>query len=855
MRNMYGFKGLFLAGLVLLLGVTWLEAQQKYSYKDVEKWHHWSLINLFSMDLNNLDDVSAEYIGFTYVPGRVGLGANLIKARVHSENEQGFYVDFVPVNLLYVLGTNKGWMLSCELKTPPYSAYMLEEHESGEDYFSFFPYAEGKLKLDLKTILTLSVGYRVSFNDRMSQIAKLNSGPFASLTLGIRGIYKSEKKTLRYKRIAPSPDLMFSKIDIADRIELSDDTPTIQIPFSIDNTGKGKAEEIIVNAEVSNTQAKIVVKPVSIDVIPPGESCKNELSIRSVSEITRREEVPITLKAMEKDGFSAERKYTLVLMPRSQVEQFPPILSGELQFHDQNNNGLLEAYESGEVKLRIKNTGKGNAWSVNVDFDLADESLTGALASFTRQHLIRQIAPGASETITIPIQAKKNIPTTQLEFVARITEANGFDPEPIRMFLNSRAFMPPELIVSDVGVADEAGRNVIMPGQVVSVTARVVNHGSGLAEKVTATVRAGDNVFLGGSERGSHTQNLGDIPPGEYRDVVFEAFCNTRAQSFPLALSLSEKEGEYGIVDVSLGLELQQPQRNPRDFVITQTTQAPLAYTQVPDLSVDIEKNIPQAKKPTSNGIAVIIGNRNYRGTIPEVSYALRDAALVKQYVQQSLGFPAGNILSLENASLTDLRVTFGDELSALGRLSDLVRKGESEIFVYYSGHGAPDPTSRTGYLMPVDGDVNRLNFTGYKIETLYRNLDALGAKSVTVVIDACFSGATGSGQMLIDQASPVGLVIKDPSALIRNGLVITASSGSEIASWHPEARYGLLTYFFLQGLQGAADKDKDGKISVSELSAYLLDQNGGVPYYARLLHGRQQTPQIWGDMKRVVRE
>ena len=35
-------------------------------------------------------------------------------------------------------------------------------------------------------------------------------------------------------------------------------------------------------------------------------------------------------------------------------------------------------------------------------------------------------------------------------------------------------------------------------------------------------------------------------------------------------------------------------------------------------------------------------------------------------------------------------------------------------------------------------------------------NLAALNARQVTVVLDACFSGATGGGEMLITAASPI---------------------------------------------------------------------------------------------------
>ena len=46
----------------------------------------------------------------------------------------------------------------------------------------------------------------------------------------------------------------------------------------------------------------------------------------------------------------------------------------------------------------------------------------------------------------------------------------------------------------------------------------------------------------------------------------------------------------------------------------------------------------------------------------------------------------------------------------------------KSEVFVYFSGHGAPDPTIGRAYLMPWDGDAQFLSNTAYPIKRLYEN-------------------------------------------------------------------------------------------------------------------------------------
>jgi hypothetical protein len=78
-------------------------------------------------------------------------------------------------------------------------------------------------------------------------------------------------------------------------------------------------------------------------------------------------------------------------------------------------------------------------------------------------------------------------------------------------------------------------------------------------------------------------------------------------------------------------------------------------------------------------------------------------------------------------------------------------------------------------------------------------------------------------------------------------------SYGQQLANWFPEQQHGRLTYSFLKGLQGRADGDGDGRVSVGEMKAWL--QDGQVlSDEARRLFGRDQTPQVLGDVLRVLR-
>jgi uncharacterized caspase-like protein len=55
---------------------------------------------------------------------------------------------------------------------------------------------------------------------------------------------------------------------------------------------------------------------------------------------------------------------------------------------------------------------------------------------------------------------------------------------------------------------------------------------------------------------------------------------------------------------------------------------------------------------------------------------------------------------------------------------------------------------------------------------------------------------------------------------------------------------HGVFTYALLEGLNGAADGNSDGKITVRELDAYLQDQ---VPELTKKYRGAPQYPSSYG--------
>jgi hypothetical protein len=190
---------------------------------------------------------------------------------------------------------------------------------------------------------------------------------------------------------------------------------------------------------------------------------------------------------------------------------------------------------------------------------------------------------------------------------------------------------------------------------------------------------------------------------------------------------------------------------------------------------------------------AVVIGVEKYQD-IPPADFAAADARLVKEYLL-ALGMSERNIELLvdERATGTAMRKILQSWLP------NRVKPG-SRVFVYYSGHGAPEPAGGKSYLVPHDGDPNYLTATGYPLEELYAGLGRLPGAEVAVVLDSCFSGA-GGRSVLAKGARPLVASAPAPS-LPSKVAVLAATEGAQISTVSRERGHGLLTYHFLKALR-----------------------------------------------------
>lgn len=222
--------------------------------------------------------------------------------------------------------------------------------------------------------------------------------------------------------------------------------------------------------------------------------------------------------------------------------------------------------------------------------------------------------------------------------------------------------------------------------------------------------------------------------------------------------------------------------------------------------------------------LVLIIGNRTY-AEAPPVSYAHNDAEAFARYFRDTLGVLDENIILEKDLNSIGMARYFGTDAVPDGRLARRARFVD-EIVVIYSGHGVPvfhNEGLPSGYLLPVDVPAAEPGFGAYPLDMLIRQLESLPVRSVTVILDACFSGLSTQGSLVPNVSGAFGVAIAPPQEKAKvSVLTATDFRTPQFAHWLDDKQHGAFSYYTLDGLTGAADGDGDGRVHLSELRDHV---------------------------------
>jgi len=272
--------------------------------------------------------------------------------------------------------------------------------------------------------------------------------------------------------------------------------------------------------------------------------------------------------------------------------------------------------------------------------------------------------------------------------------------------------------------------------------------------------------------------------------------------------------------------------------VVTRTSAKTNSFASEPTLGA------PQREaSQKSNAIALIIGIDEY-SKAPRAKHAENDARLFYDYASTSLGIPAHRIKLLTGNKATRVNI-----LSELLWLESTVIENETEVLLYFAGHGLGVPDGNNTFLFTHDSLPTLPKETGLDREELLLKIAQTKPKSTLVFLDTCYSGSGRGGEENL-VADSRALVIRPRDVKAPDGFsLFSAASGRQLANSHPQQKNGLFSYYVMRGLNGEADANKDDQLTASELQQYVLSN---VKRSANF-YGRPQTPELTGDTTRVI--
>ncbi len=496
-------------------------------------------------------------------------------------------------------------------------------------------------------------------------------------------------------------------------------------------------------------------------------------------------------------------------------------VANSLQFVDANGNNAIDAEEKCTIRLQVTNSGKGDAR--NCVAKITSATIPGV----TYKNVdIPQIRAGETKTVEIPLTVNLQTQNGTAKFSIQIDEPNGFGTDAVSLSVNTRAFDAPMLRVVDYATVSADGSSVLAKKSAFDLQILLQNVEAGKAENVQVSIEVPNNVFLMDTQ---NQKTFTSINGGDTKKITYSLIANNNyaGNSIPVKVNVKEKHGKYA-ESRTIDLPLNQTLRNHNIVLEEKNGDGQKKDIQIASIGSDVDKNIPSSAIRNDKTFAVIIANENYNKEA-NVPYAVNDGSVFSEYCSTTLGVPTNNIHLVRNATLNDIR----HEVNWITNVMD-ASGGKAKVLFYYAGHGIPDEKTRTAYLLPVDGYGSDVT-TGYPLANLYSALGESPSQSVTVFLDACFSGTKREGDMM---ASARGVAIKvNETSPVGNMVVFSASQGDETAYPYTEQGHGLFTYFLLKKLQDTA-----GDVTLGDLSDYVIEQ---VKLQSVVINSKPQTPTI----------
>jgi hypothetical protein len=211
---------------------------------------------------------------------------------------------------------------------------------------------------------------------------------------------------------------------------------------------------------------------------------------------------------------------------------------------------------------------------------------------------------------------------------------------------------------------------------------------------------------------------------------------------------------------------------------------------------------------PPLRRFALVIGANNGGKDREQLRYAKRDASAVADVLQQLGGVGKADLSLLDEPDAAALDRAF-DALSKRVK-TERQRDQRVELVVYYSGHA-----DETGIL---------ISGVRYDYGRLRQRIRAVPADVHIAIVDSCASGSFTR----IKGGTKTAPFLRDSSNQVQGFAFLSSSSADEAAQESDRIGASFFTYFLVTALRGAADRNRDGKITLTEAYQFSYEHTLG---------------------------
>ncbi len=206
---------------------------------------------------------------------------------------------------------------------------------------------------------------------------------------------------------------------------------------------------------------------------------------------------------------------------------------------------------------------------------------------------------------------------------------------------------------------------------------------------------------------------------------------------------------------------------------------------------------------------AVVVGVTDYTA-MPPLQYSDDDAYQIYAFYKSPAGgaLPDEQIRILINESATKSRI------EQTMRETFMKADENDVILMYFSGHGLE------GSFLPFDYDGKDQKLMHRDIKKIFEESPA---KHKICIADACHSGSLVMSRSVSEKVSETIKSFYDAFSKSEGGTALFLSSKSkEVSLESNNLKQGVFSHFFMRGLKGEADTDKNRIVTVTELYNFV---------------------------------